>query len=105
MSFCKRLIVYRVFKFPSFTLCNTEVQWNRPTYQRQPYIYIFLESKVRHDPERYREFLVHRVAGPRHPTQSETNDDVDHRFRHVDFRLRQSRGTLLVFSLIFRNGL
>ena len=52
----------------------------------------------------YREFPVECVAGPRHPAYSETDDDVDHGFHDVDFRLRQSRRAFLSFSLDFPHG-
>jgi len=37
--------------------------------------------------QHYREFPVKYVAGSRHPAYSETEDDEDHSFRDVDFRL------------------
>jgi len=40
----------------------------------------------------------HYVNVLRHPAQHETDDDVDHHFYDVDFRLRKSRGAMLTFD-------
>jgi len=47
--------------------------------------------------ETYVRNFVEYVDGPGHPTQNEADNDVDHRFRDVDFCLRQTILSALTF--------